>query len=278
MNRKRVVLAALLCVLAVCVIYAYLSMPRLETAPPRSASGKAKAVDVARNGDSVASAARIDFSYLDDEPAKFMGAKRDIFRFGSQRPAKSTLPAPGAKSSTADESAQPVIPIPLVTPIEVVQRSLSQFTFLGFLEKAGEKTVFLSSSGELFLVKQGEQFGLEKEFQVDSIQGNLLKVTHSGREGLIEIPLIEKKKLQAAVSAPAVLPPSEVQMPPVNNRIFRPQTNVQPRPVPTPGAEETMRETEETMRELIEEYNPQETQEQPAEKDIVEGEVNGAKQ
>ena len=74
-----------------------------------------------------------------------------------------------------------------MTPLEIVQRSLGQFTFLGFLDKGGEKTVFLSSGGELFLVKQGEVFGTDREFTVNAIDGNILKVEHSGSAGLIEV-------------------------------------------------------------------------------------------
>ena len=134
----------------------------------------------------------------------FPGAARDVFRFGQRRP-------PVVVPVKKPEVQKPVIvapppPVEEVVPIEVVQKALSQFTFLGFLEKAGEKTVFLSSEGSLFLAKKGDKFGTDLEFTVVDISGELLKVRHSGRDSLIEVPLIEQQKLNASVSAPARMP------------------------------------------------------------------------
>ena len=227
MNRKRVILGALLGVLAICLVYAYLATPRLEKAPPRAADQrKQPANEKSPEVDEKESRGRIDFAYLTLEPQEFTGAQRDIFRFG-RRPLVKTAPPPPIVQK---EAPKPVI-MPKVVPVEVVQKSLSQFTFLGFLEKDGEKTVFLSSSGDLFLVKQGERFGARQEFLVDQIDNKLLKVRHTGREGLIEIQLIEKQKLNAAVSAPVrVSRDAGSVRPPVNARTLRPSSRVAPRP------------------------------------------------
>lgn len=193
MNRKRVILGSLLGVLAVCLVYAYLATPRLEKAPPRDAASRKLAVSQeAPEVDPSESRGRIDFAYLSAEPQEFGGAQRDIFQFAQRRPVK-TVPSIRVVQK---EIHEPVL-LPEVIPVEVVQKSLSQFTFLGFLEKAGEKTVFLSSGGNLFLVKQGEHFGAGQEFLVEQIDDKFLKVRHAGREGLIEVPLIEKQKLYA---------------------------------------------------------------------------------
>ena len=219
MNRKRVILGALLGVLAVCLVYAYLATPRLEKAPPRAVGrgGKQAVSEKLPEVDEKESRGRIDFAYLTAEQQEFTGAQRDIFRFGQRHLIK---PAPPV--------VQKEVPAPVIVreevPVEVVRKSLSQFTFLGFLEKAGEKTVFLSSGGNLFLVKQGERFGVGQEFLVEQIDNKFLKVRHAGREGLIEIELIEKQKLNAAVSAPVSIsrdagPASQ----PLNARALRPQ-------------------------------------------------------
>ena len=218
MNRKRVILGALLGVLAICVVYAYLATPRLEKAPPRAADQrKQPANEKSPEVDEKESRGRIDFAYLTLEPQEFTGAQRDIFRFG-RRPLVKTAPPPPIVQK---EAPKPAI-MPKVVPVEVVRKSLSQFTFLGFLEKAGEKTVFLSSGGNLFLAKQGEHFGAGQEFLVEQIDDKLLKVRHAGREGLIEVPLIEKQKLNAAVSAPvSVSRGGAPARPPVNERVLR---------------------------------------------------------
>jgi len=198
MNQKRAILGALLGVLAVCLVYTYLATPRLEKAPPRAAGLRTQPVNQGfPEGDEKETHDRINFVYQTEEPQEFTGSQRDIFRFGQRRPVETASTTRVVKNKVLE----PVV-LPEVIPVEVIKKSLSQFTFLGFLEKAGEKTVFLSSGGNLFLVKQGEHFGVGQEFLVVQIDDKLLKVRHAGREGLIEVQLIEKQKLNAAVSAP----------------------------------------------------------------------------
>ncbi len=270
MNRKRVILGALLGVLAVCLVYAYLATPRLEKAPPRAVGqgGKQAVSEKLPEVDEKESRGRIDFTYLTAEQQEFTGAQRDIFRFGQRHLIKPVPPV-----------VEKQVPVPVivreVVPVEVVQKSLSQFTFLGFLEKGGEKTVFLSSGGNLFLVKQGERFGTGQEFLVEQIDNKLLKVRHAGREGLIEIELIEKQKLNAAVSAPvSISRDSGPERQPANARAIRPR----PRPVrPVAPQEDQNFQGDET---LLEEYDPDAVQEQenPGDENAPEGEVNGKNQ
>jgi len=269
MNRKRMILAALLGVLALCMLYAYLATPRLEKAPPRSASKRTRSA-VAKSPDKLQSKVsqdRIDFSFLEAEEQEFQGATRDVFRFVQRRPEP---PAVVVEEPEVQAPPPVVIEEPMV-PIEVVQQALAQFTFLGFLDKGGEKTVFLSSEGSLFLAKRGEQFGLDLEFTVEDISGDLLLVRPAGRDFLIDIPLIEQQKLQASVSAPAHLPPAEKVSQP-KSRVFNPKRRML-RPAAPQGSEEDFPGT-------IEENNPEGEQEvvSPVEGDALEGEVNGSNQ
>jgi hypothetical protein len=272
MNRKRMILAALLGVLALCVLYAYLATPRLEKAPPRTA-GKPERQAVTKASmeqQKTFSQDRIDFSFMDAETEEFPGAVRDVFRFGQRRPQATDIPV-----TQADEPKPPVIidipPAEEVIPFEVIHKALSQFTFLGFLDKAGEKTVFLSSAGSLFLAKQGEKFGADLEFTVEDISEKLLRVRHNGREGLIEIPLIEQQKLNASVSAPARLPAATPISQPQTGA-FNPNRRLL-RPAAPQGSEADIPGT-------IEENNPEEVQEVdlPVEGDDSEGEANGSNQ
>jgi hypothetical protein len=168
---------------------------------------------------------------------------------------------------------QPVVPVPPPVPINVVQQELSQFTFLGFLEKSGEKLVFLSSSGTLFLASRGENFGVKKEFQVVDIGDNLLKVRRAGRNDLIEIPLIEKQKLTASIKIP-----SRGTSFSAGAGQARSQTLVPRRRIIRPG--EPQEGEEQTLPEMNEETNPDEGQgiEPPVPGDATEGDVNGANQ
>lgn len=275
MNRKRLILAVLFGILVISMAYAYLTMPRLEKAPPISAGQKlqtGRSVKLAKQNENEN---RIDFSFLEFGSEKFPGAKRNIFAFGAAPVAK--IIEPVAEPEIPKPPIMDKQPVVMPTPIATVQKSLSQFTFLGFLDKGGKKTVFLSSAGNLFLVNQGERFGENQEFFVNSIEGNLLKVTHKGSSSLIEVPLIEKKKLSAAVSAPARLPQTP-PLPPIN----RTKSFV---PLGTTGGTAERQPTNpfengKSFRDLIiEKNNPAEVQEEkPVNEDYVEGEVNGANQ
>ena len=271
MNRKRVVLGALLGVLAISLVYAYLTTPRLEKAPPRVTSPRQSAPSLeALQGEESGPRRRIDFAYLESGVQEFTGAQRDIFRFGQRRMAQI---APRPPVVEKDVMRPLVLPKPV--PVEVMQKSLSQFTFLGFLEKAGAKTVFLSSGGNLFLVKQGERFGAGQEFLVEQIDDKLLKVRHAGRDGLIEIPLIERQKLYAAVSAPVSVSRGGGSVrPPVNERILRSS-----RRTALPIAPQGGREPQDDQAQ-IEDYNPDAMQEpeNPVDEGAKEGEVNGKNQ
>lgn len=266
MNRKRVILAALLGVLAVCFVYAYVATPRLEKAPPRTASQRVRP-DVKPTGNPASNGGteRINFSFLTVEPQPFAGAKRDIFRFEQRRPVRAETPVAIVKAPVS----APVVAVRQVPPPEVVQDALGKFTFLGFLEKAGEKTVFLSSAGRVFLVKRGESFGLNQEFLVADIAGNLLQVRHAGRDELVEIQLVERQKLNASTSSPARMS-SDVG---VSNRPGARTVSPRQRSI-RPAASQ---DGEESVPEMNEENGPgnEQESEQPAESDVLEGEVNG---
>ena len=271
MNRKRVILGSLLGILAVCLAYAYLATPRLEKAPPRAAGLRTQPASQGfPEGDEKETHDRIDFAYQTEEPQEFTGSQRDIFRFGQRRPVETASTTRVVKRAVPE----PVV-LPEVVPVEVIKKSLSQFTFLGFLEKAGAKTVFLSSGGNLFLVKQGEHFGVGQEFLVEQIDDKLLKVRHAGREELIEVQLIEKQKLNAAVSAPVSISRDAGPVRrPMNARALRPRPGAV---LPVAGQED---QDSGGDQELMEEYNPDAVQDQesPGNEDATEGEVNGKNQ
>jgi hypothetical protein len=269
MNRKRVILAILLGTLVVCLLYAYFATPRLEKAPPRATSQRVSP-EAGEPGDQQAKTAseRINFDFMTIEPQEFAGAQRDIFRFVQRRPVRAEPVA-----IAPPPVVEVVQPAPPVMPIAVVQQALSQFTFLGFLDKEGEKTVFLSSGGKLFLVTSGESFGANNEFLVADIQGNLLKVQHAGRADIVEIPLIEKQKLNASVSAPARRTPA-----PGGAGQAREQNLAPKRRMLRPAASQ---ESEQPFPpEVNEETSPAEepVSEPPVAGDVLEGEVNGTNQ
>lgn len=267
MNRKRLLLAGLLVVLALCLAYAYLMTPRLEKAPPRVAGSRVTPAAAGDGGQSGQVSTRIHFAGLEADPVTFAGAERDIFRFKQRfrepQPIQASPPAVSTVTTTGS---------PDDISFATIQAELSRFTFLGFMDKAGEKTVFLASGGTMFLAKRDDVFGLDREFTVAAIDGDLLKVRRSGHEGLIEIPLIERQKLAASVSAPARLAPLGGPAGGASPRTFA------PRPKAVRSAEGAGAESYEPV--VPEENSPTEQQEPepPAEGNVIEGEVNGKKQ
>ncbi|MBW2520161.1 MAG: hypothetical protein JRD88_07405 [Deltaproteobacteria bacterium] len=202
MKRKHIILTVLLGLLLLCVVYAYFATPSLEKAPPRKVKEQTAVMK-----DTVPKSAEVETSELrsislqHSEAEPFPGAKRDIFQFKARQVKKplAKVASKPAEKPVIVEPPKPVAP----TPFEVVQKSLARFTFLGFLDRDGEKTVFLSSGGELFVVKSGERFGSSQEFLITSIEDKSLIVKNKFDDRILEVPLIENQTLKPSVSAPA---------------------------------------------------------------------------
>ncbi|MDT8440998.1 MAG: hypothetical protein RQ723_04985 [Desulfuromonadales bacterium] len=207
MNRKRLLLTILLAILALCLLYAYLATPRLQKAPPRDVARQSRPVQAGKATGTTATS-RVRLAVLQEEEAEFPGAARDIFRF---RPKPAPKPRPVEVTPVEVVEPEPVTIVPPEpvppTPVEEVRVALSRFTFLGFVARGGEHSVFLSSGGELFVVKAGERFGKEQEFLVTAIEEQLLEVRRDGQTQTIQIPLVEQESLRPAVSKPARRPP-----------------------------------------------------------------------
>jgi hypothetical protein len=241
MNRQRLLLAGLALVLVASLLYAFWAMPRQETAPPRASSAKpaAKAAAappaVAGKGERLPKPAtdRLQLELLNREPWEFPGADRDIFRFrGGWAP-----PVVVASEPVEDEPPPPPPPPP-PTPEEILHQKVAGLTFLGFLEKAGVRTVFLAVDGEVVLVKAGDRFGKDKLLVAREITAKQLVVGWLQGAETVRIQLLEKlspatitaggEKAGSAGSAPApglrpvgtpfsprrVLVPQRVPMPP----------------------------------------------------------------
>lgn len=198
MSRKRVLLAILLGVLCLSVVYAYLATPRQQKAPPRLTSAEPRRVAVTSDRPSEV---KVRLDQLETEEEPFPGAERDIFRFKAKPapppPEPKPTPPPSPVVSLQPSQAAPV------TPLETARKALSEFSFLGFLEKGNVRTVFLTSGGELFIVKRNDRFGKDQEFLVTGLSDQTLTVQRRGEQTPMTIPLVENERLQPAVSKPA---------------------------------------------------------------------------
>ncbi len=211
MNRQKQILFALIVILGLALLYAWWMSPAQQVAPPAGdVSGQSGNGAPALSPGSAVDEQRVSLELLASGGKKYRGYKRDIFNYYQPKP----KPQPVVKPPP-----QPVVepkPVPVVTP--QVRQQLARFTFLGFLLKENERTVFLSKRDELFLVKKGDSFGDENRFEVVGVSPEKLTIRQSGAGGLIEIRLVEEEPLIPSFSPgelksvnlpPPVLEPSD---------------------------------------------------------------------
>lgn len=219
MSRKTRILLTLIAALVVAVGYAWLATPRQErvtTQSVASAAGgqkRSSASTAERN-------ATVHLDLLEANNRRYTTPKRDLFDFVTPPPPK---PKPLPKPVLAPPKPPPVVVAQ--TPEDVrrieVRRALARFTFLGFLLKDGQRTVFLSQGDNLFLVKEGEHFGDSNRFHAISITPEKMIIRQADSEGTIEIPLVEKQPLipsfapsgASSVAAPPMPVPQMPSMP-----------------------------------------------------------------
>jgi hypothetical protein len=209
MNKQKLALFVVLVVLVLAVAWSFISAPRLKTVSSTAPAQKqqtakatpaavARPVPVAKPP--VASDERtLRLDLLEREQSGFKGYRRNLFKpifiddikFMKQK-SVATKPLPLPPVAVA-----PVAPIPVPDPAEIAaqvhQKTLAQFTYLGYLKKDNRKTIFLSKDKEIILVRKGEKFAKRYEATNITEQALTIKVIDSGDE--IVIPLAENKPL-----------------------------------------------------------------------------------
>ena len=224
MNRQKLALFLLLLVLAGSLAYSFLGSPRQErvatlkfapgapapaqqrSAPPRkSTAPPGRAAGAKGEGDE----ARVHLELLEQETPRTVGFRRNIFTPIFREELKPPpfkpllLLPPPPRPVRALLSAPPPQPEAAPAPPSVEQiadSELAKFTFLGFLEKNGEKTVFLSGNNEIFLARKGTNLG--PKFQVTGLTDDAITIRSvaGGRE--VVIPLVENRVLGTRRSRP----------------------------------------------------------------------------
>lgn len=207
MNRKKLALAILVILLILSIIYSVFSQPRQKKAGSLKYPGTGATVSQPRSKVfSSLSSARIDdkklhLELIDKEHSKFAGFKRNIFSPIFHEDVKQET-KPTGRINLPIPPPPPVRPAPPVTPPAMqvpeqtpVQRDMARFTFLGFLKKDNNKTIFLSSDKEIFLVKKGDT--IAGKYEVSNLTEDVLTIHPLVGGGEIVIPLVENKSLAA---------------------------------------------------------------------------------
>jgi hypothetical protein len=210
MNRKKLALFILLILLALAVVWSYISFPRQKTVsrlkyapgqtqPPAKAAAPAgetaKAAPKPVTGDE--RTVRLDL--LEREQSGFKGYRRNIFKpiFTDEiklmmQKAVAFKPLPLPPVAVLPPKVEP----PPVAQPETLQNTLARFVFLGYLKKDNRKTIFLSKDKEIILVRKGDKFAGRYEAKSVTDQALTIVATDSGEE--IVIPLLENQPLVAA--------------------------------------------------------------------------------
>ena len=203
MNRQKLVLFLLLLAFAGSLAYSFLRAPKeqhvaaLKYRPGAVATGAVLRRGAAAPKGETADQSRLHLALLDRELPRAAGFRRNIFSPIFREEVKSPpfrLPPPPRPVKALAPPPQPAPPAP-PSAEQIAESELAKFTFLGFLEKNGEITVFLSSNNEIFLAKKGSNLG--SKFQVTGLSKDAITIRSvaGGRE--IVIPLVENRALSA---------------------------------------------------------------------------------
>lgn len=208
MNRQKLALFILLIVLALAVIWSFMSVPRQKTvstlkyapgqkqapALPSSATPAAKPSSApAVAGDE--RVVRLDL--LEQDKSGFKGYRRNIFKpIFTDEIKLMKLKAVAIKPPPIPPVAvlPPKVEPPVVQP-ETLQSTLARFVFLGYLKKDNRKTIFLSKDKDIILVRKGDKFA--GRYEAKSVTDQALTIVADSGEEIV-IPLLENQPLAAA--------------------------------------------------------------------------------
>jgi len=192
MNRQKLILAVLLCVLIIALVTSYFRRPKQQTvatlkfAPGMRAEAK-RSIKSTPQDDT-----KLHLDLLDQEQQRFSGFKRNIFRPIFHEEGK-LLPVPPRPPVLPPPPPPP--PLPPVEQPSPLQQEMGRFTFLGFMKKDSQKTIFLSKDNQIYLVKKGDK--LAGKYEVAGLTDEALTIRMQGDGGEIVIPLLENRALSA---------------------------------------------------------------------------------
>lgn len=199
------------------LIYGYLQMPQQERIPtenkiamqrPQSKKQQQgqKTADPAGEG-----YPRLRSDLLERKSQPYPGVRRNLFSAafmtGPGEDVVEVLP-----EETPEVIAPPVVvavppPPPPPSPQEIVRQELALYKFVGFFKKGEKTTIFLTTNGEVFLVRKGDYLGRDRKYYVVNITDTNMDLRKDGA-GDFSIKLTDQEFLSAVplYTSPAVSP------------------------------------------------------------------------
>lgn len=218
MTSKRLLGFLILAFLA-SLIYGYLQMPRQERVTAGSVNETQRQVvskkDLPSKTTERVGYPRLRSDLMERKSQSYPGVRRDLF-FSALTAEQNTeviavLPEEPPAVIVPPVVVQVASPPPPPSPQEVARQEISQYKFVGFYKKGEKKTIFLSSSGEVFLVRKGDYLGLNRKYYVLNITDTTLELRKEGtgdfsikltdQESLSAIPLLGQRKPEQAPSS-----------------------------------------------------------------------------
>jgi hypothetical protein len=201
MNRQRLILFILAILFVVAAVWSYSAVPRYKTVARLTYAPGQKPKDAPPSAQTFVRKADdgriLNMSLLEQEQHDFNGYRRNIFKpifVDEQKLLKMKAAAikPPQLLPAQSQKAAPVQPV----VVQPQAAALARFTFLGFIKKDDQRTIFLAKDKDIILVKKGDKIVGRYEATSITDQALTLHVTDTGDE--IVIPLIENRPLAAA--------------------------------------------------------------------------------
>lgn len=205
MTSKRL-LGILIPIFIASLIYGYLQMPRQERIttendnvtqrPAAQKSGQPRKSPIASDG-----FPRLRSDLLERNSQPYPGVRRNLFFSALTAKAGEEVIAILPEEPVEVDVAPVIVPVtppppPTPTPQEVARKELSRYKFLGFYKKGEKQTIFLSSSGEIFLVRKGDYLGRDRMYFVLNITDTTLELRKEGAGDFL-IKLTDQESLSA---------------------------------------------------------------------------------
>jgi len=201
MNRQRLILFILVTIFAIAVVWSYTAVPRPKTVDrltyPSGAQAKTSSPVAQKTVREAYDGRILNIILLEKEQPEYKGYRRNIFKpifVDEQKLLKQKAAAlkPPQLPPVQSQKAVPVAPV----ASQPESAPLARFTFLGFLKKDSQRTIFLAKDKDIILVKKGDKIAGRYEATTITDQALTLLVTDTGGE--IVIPLIENRPLATA--------------------------------------------------------------------------------
>lgn len=252
MISKRI-LAFLIPAFIASLIYGYLQMPQQKRVTTEDVKGNQRPQVKAQSEQETAAVGsdgypRLRSDLLERQPQPYPGVRRDLFSAVSAvshiEEVIEVLP---------EEPPEEIIPVvavappppPPPSPQEIAQQELARYKFLGFFKKGEKQTIFLSTAGEVILVRKGDYLGRDRKYYVINITDTTLELRKDGAGDFL-IKLTDQETLSAVPlrADPSAMPAASSQVAPEQEQYLPDQTQFQPIPVEEPPTEDHLQPEE----------------------------------